>query len=155
MRSSNREIDLIMFEPIQSVGITLQSSRGEDCSISWSADGRFLARTQGNDVLISDSKNEFATIAKVSDIMEMRKTDVIRCVKFCQTRGKQDRLAFVGRDGFLEIVSLRISVGKAHQQLIASTFVGKNLKSLSWSPGAFPLVFSRLYLFVSARSYFL
>ncbi len=135
MRSDDREISLIMFEPIQSLGLTLDSSRGEDCSMSWSVDGRFLARTKGNDVIISDSKNEFATIAKVSDILPARKTDIIRCVRFCHTEGKQDRLACVGRDGFLEIVSLRISVGKVHQQLIASVFLEKNLKSVAWSPG--------------------
>lgn len=148
MRSDDREISLIRFEPIQALGLTLDSSRGEDCSISWSAEGRFLARTQGNDVIISDSKNDFATIAKVSDIMTLRKLDAIRCVRFCHTDGKQDRLAFVGRDGYLEIVSLRISVGKVHQQLIASIFLEKNLKSVAWSPGTVYALFDASFVFV-------
>jgi len=135
MRSDHKEVTLIMFEPISPLGLTLESSRGEDCSISWSADGRFLARTNGYDVIIADSKKDFETIARVSDVSNISGTDVSVCVKFCHAEGKQDRLAVVGRDGFLRIVSLRISVGKIHQQLISSVFVEKNLRSVAWSPG--------------------
>lgn len=135
MRSDDREISLIMFEPIQSLGMTLKSSRGESCSISWSLDGRFLARTLGNDVIISDSRKNFDTIAKVSDVMKFGSTDECRCVRFCHSEGKQDRLALIGRGGNLTVVSLRISLGKIHQQVVASKFIEKNLKSVAWSPG--------------------
>lgn len=137
MRSDDREVSLMMFEPIQPLELTLKSSRGDDCSVTWSADGRFLARTSGNDVIIADSKKDFETIAKVSDVYEIDDSgsNVISCVRFCQARGKQDRLAMVGRNGYVVIVSIRVSVGKIHQELLASTFVEKNLKSVAWSPG--------------------
>ena len=135
MRSDDKQISLIMFEPIQTLGMTLTSSRGEDCSISWSADGRFLAHTQDNDVIICDSKKDFDPIAKVSDVVEIKESDTCRCVRFCHSEGKQDRLAFVGKDGYLTIMSLRISVGKIFQQVVASKFIEKNLKSVAWSPG--------------------
>lgn len=134
MRSDDREVSLILFEPIQPLGMTLDSTRGEDCCISWSADGRFLARTNGNNVIIADSKRDFVTVAKVGDVARASDSDVYSCVKFCHATGKRDRLAIVGRDGFLKIVSLRVSVGKIHQQLIASVYVEKNLKSVAWSP---------------------
>jgi|AntRauTorckE5430_2_1112549.scaffolds.fasta_scaffold03565_2 hypothetical protein len=142
MRSDNREVSLILFEPIQPLGLTMDSTRGEDCCISWSADGRFLARTKGNDVIIADSKREFDTVAKVGDVASAGESDVYSCVKFCHAKGKRDRLAVVGRDGFLKIVSIRVSVGKIHQQFIASVFVEKNLKSVAWSPGK---IFPELY----------
>mmetsp|Transcript_5230 Transcript_5230/g.9965 ORF Transcript_5230/g.9965 Transcript_5230/m.9965 type:complete len:1602 (+) Transcript_5230:107-4912(+) len=140
MRSDEKQISLIMFEPIQPLGLTLDSTRGEDCSISWSADGRFLARTKGNDVIICDSKRDFQTVAKLSDVTTMGDADICRCVKFCHAKGKRDRLAIVGHDGYLKVISLRVSVGKVHQQLIASIFVEKNMKSVAWSPDGSILV---------------
>ena len=135
MRSDDRVVSLVMFEPIQPLGLTLPSSRGEDCSISWSVDGRFLARSYGNNVYISDAKKDFETIAKVSDVTRIEESDTVRCVKFCHAEGKQDRLAIVSRKGFLRIISLRVSVGQIHQQLIASVFVEEHLKCVTWSPG--------------------
>ena len=95
-------------------------------------------------MIITDSKRDFGTVAKVGDVTKSAESDVYSCVKFCHAKGKRDRLAVVGRDGFLKIVSLRVSVGKIHQQLIASIFVEKNLKSVAWSPGKGSLELSAL-----------
>lgn len=146
MRSSNQVISLILFEPIQSLGISLLSSRGEDCSISWSTDGRFLARTLGSDVLIADSRKNFETIAKLSDVAVIGETEIARSVKFCEVEGRQDQLAVVGQSGQLRVVSIRVSVGKIHQELKASIFVEKDLRSVAWSPGNFFIRFSFLHL---------
>ncbi len=135
MRSDDRTVSLVLFAPIQPLGSTLISSIGEDCSVSWSADGRFLARTHGHDVLIADSKKNFETIAKVSDVANIDESDIARCVKFCRAEGKKDLLVTVGSSGYLRVVSLRVSVGKIHQQMKASVFVEKQLRSVAWSPG--------------------
>jgi len=127
MRSDDKTVSLIKFEPIQSLGLILESSRGEECSMSWSYDGRFLARTHKNEVIINDSKKEFEEVSRLGQ------NDSVRDVKFCYAEGKRERLAIVGNDGFVRLFQLRISVGRIHVEPLASIFLEPNLWSVCWS----------------------
>ncbi len=135
IRSGEREVSLVLFEAIQPYDTCLESTRDEHCSMSWSGDGRFLARTKDNDVLVSDSRQKFDTIARLSHVTRSADGDMYTCVKFCHARGKRDRLATITHDGWLRVVSIRVSVGKIHQELIAAVYIEKNLKSVAWTPG--------------------
>lgn len=140
LRSDERVVSLILFEPVQCLEKSLSTSKGENTFISWSSSGRFLARTLHHDVIISDSKKKFEDIAKLSDVARLSENDVVRSIKFCETPGMQDKLAVVSLDGYLRIVSLRVSVGKIHQELIASVFVERNLRTVAWAPDGRSLV---------------
>jgi len=140
LRSDERVVSLILFEPVNGLDKSLSTSKGENTFISWSSFGRFLARTLNHDVIISDSKKNFQDIAKLSDVAKLSENDVVRCIKFCETPGMQDKLAIVSLDGYLRIVSLRVSLGKIHQELIASVFVERNLRTVAWAPDGRSLV---------------
>jgi hypothetical protein len=131
MRSDDRKVSLINLEPIQSLELILESSRGEECCLSWSYDGRFLARTYRNEVIINDSKREFEEVSRLGQ------NEPVRGVEFCYAEGKRERLAIVGKDGFLRIFQLRISVGKIHVEPMASIFLEQNLWAVGWSTGEF------------------
>ena len=129
MRSDDKMVSLMKFEPIQSLDIILESSRGEECCLSWSYDGRFLSRTYGNEVIINDSKKDFEEVCRLGQ------KDAVRGVKFCLADGKRDRLATVGSDGFLRIFQLRISLGNVHVEALAAVYLEPNLWAVSWSSG--------------------
>ncbi len=129
MRGDDKLVSLVKFQPIQSLGLILESSRGEECSLSWSYDGRFLSRTYGNEVIINDSKKEFEEVSRLGQ------TERVRAVKFCQAEGKRERLAIVGNDGFLRVFQLRISVGSVHVEALASIYLEPNLWAVGWSTG--------------------
>ena len=140
LRSDDRIVSLILFEPVHCLNKSLTTSKGENTFISWSSSGRFLARTLNHDVIICDSKKKFQDIAKLSDVARLSENDVVRSIKFCETPGMQDKLAVVSLDGYLRIVSLRVSVDKIHQELIASVFVERNLRTVAWAPDGRSLV---------------
>ena len=129
MRSDDKLVSLIKFEPIQSLEFILESSRGEECCLSWSYDGRFLSRTYGNEVIINDAKREFEEVARLGQ------NEPVRGVEFCYAEGKRERLAIVGNDGFLRLFQLRISVGKVHVEPLASIYLEENLWAVGWSTG--------------------
>ena len=129
LRSDDKAVSLINLEPIQSLGLILESSRGEEIDLSWSYDGRFLARTYGNDVIINDSKREFEEVTRLGQ------NQPVRGVSFCTAEGKRERIAVVGNDGFLRIFQLRISVGKVHVEPLASIYLEQNLWAVGWSTG--------------------
>ena len=134
MRSDDKTVSLIHFEPIQSLGLILESSRGEECCLSWSYDGRFLSRTYKNEVIINDAKREFEEVSRLGQ------NEPVRGVQFCYAEGKRERLGVVGNDGFVRIFELRISVGKVHVEPLASIFLEPNLWSVGWSTGKFETI---------------
>ncbi len=129
MRSDDRLVSLIHLEPIRSLGLILESSRGEECAIAWSYDGRFVARTHGNDVIINDAKKEFEEVCKLGQ------TQPVHSIKFCHAEGKREKIAIVGHDGFLRIFNLRLSVGTVHVEPLASIYLEPNLWAVGWSTG--------------------
>jgi hypothetical protein len=131
LRSDDRQVSLIKFDAIQSLGLILESSRGEESSLSWSYDGRFLGRTNVNEVIINDSKREF------EEVCRLVQNASVRDVQFCYAEGNRDRLAIVGNDGFLRIFQLRISLGKVHVEALASIYLEQNLWAVGWSTGEY------------------
>lgn len=131
IRSDDKLVSLIKFQPIQSLGLILESSKGEESCLSWSYDGRFLSRTHGCEVIINDAKKGFEEVSRLGT------NEAIRGVKFCYAEGKRDRLATVGNDGFLRVFELRVSVGKVHVQALASIYLEKNLWAVGFSTGKF------------------
>lgn len=130
MRGENQVVSLIKLEPIHSLDVNLKSSRGEGSSISWSYDGRFLARSNGTEVLISDAKRSFADVARI------KQTDIVRCVRFCHAEGSHDRLAIIDSSGILRFAKVRISVGNVFLQDQSSVLLPeKNLSAMAWSTG--------------------
>ena len=129
LRSDDRLVSLIKLEPISSLGLIFESSRGEECAISWSYDGRFVARTHGNEVIINDARKEFEEVCRLGQMQP------VHGVKFCNAEGSREKLAIVGYDGFLRIFHLRISLGKVHVEPLASIFLEPNLWAVGWSTG--------------------
>lgn len=131
MRSDDKLVSLIHLEPIKTLGLILESSRGEECSISWSYDGRFVARTYRNEVIINDARKEFEEVCRLGQVQPVHAT------KFCHAEGCREKLAIIGQDGFLRIFQLRISVGNVHVEPLASIFLEPNLWAVGWSTGKF------------------
>lgn len=129
MRCDDKLVSLIHLEPIKSLRLILESSRGEECSISWSYDGRFVARTYCNEVIINDARKEFEEVCRLGQRQPVHE------VKFCYAEGKREKLAIVGYDGFLRIFQFRISVGNVHVEPLASIFLEPNLWAVGWSTG--------------------
>ena len=131
MRSDKRLVSLVNLEPIRSLGLILESSRGEECSIAWSYDGRFVARSSHNEVIINDAKKEF------EEVCRLVQKEPAQCIKFCYAEGKRERFAIVGNAGFLGIFNLRLSVGNVHVEPLKSVFLEPNLWAVGWSTGKF------------------
>jgi len=130
MRSGEKTVSLIKLEAIQKIELSLISSRGEECCISWSYSGRFMARTHGNDLVIIDAKKQFA------EVVRLAQSDTVRGVSFCMVNGYRDRFAMVGYDGYLSIFIMRISSDSVRLEQDISIFLEKNLCSVAWSPDA-------------------
>ena len=108
----------------------MKTSRGPGSSLSWSYDGRFIARANGNEITVADASNEFM------DIATDKRNGLVRCVSFCKVEGKRDLLAVVGLDGHLTIYRLtHIIRGTYRLKTVHSSFVEKYLWVVAWSIG--------------------
>ena len=127
MRSDEKIVSLIKLQATKSIGYTLESTRGEGSCLSWTRCGRFLARTHGNDFIVVDSSNSFEEIQRYTH------SHPVHNLKFCQAQHRRDYLAVVCHDGFLNVYSLRKSMGTVHIEEVASIFLEENICAVSWS----------------------
>jgi WD40 repeat protein len=127
MRSDYNQVSLIKLQATKSIGYSLESTRGEGSCLSWTRCGRFLARTHGNDFIIVDASKDFEEVQKYTH------SHPVHNLKFCQSQNKRDYLAVVCHDGFLNVYSLRKSVGNVHIEEVASIHLELNICAVSWS----------------------
>jgi len=121
-------ISIFDLTPIQWLNVKLSSQRDNNTSVSWSADGRFLARTKGSRVVISDSVNHF------TDVASLELKEKIKNVAFCPSREKGDFLACVGLDGNVVLMQLISQGNTISLVMVKSTFLEENLWVLAWMP---------------------
>ena len=126
IRSELTCISILDLTPIHKVNVTLSAHRDNIASLSWSVDGRFLARIHGSHVLISHSVNDFQDVAT----LELQGT--VRDVAFCTACDKTDLIACVGLDGHINLIRLICQGDNFQLVLVKSSFLEENLWVLAW-----------------------
>uniref|UniRef100_A0A7S4HP16 Ion transport domain-containing protein n=2 Tax=Odontella aurita TaxID=265563 RepID=A0A7S4HP16_9STRA len=127
IRCGSKMINLVDLRPIHILPARMKTARTDGSSLSWSFDGQFLARASGNEVIIADATSSFDDVARVE------RSDVVRCVRFCQSLGKRDLLAAVGLDGLITIYRVRNDSGHLVLEVVLSSFIEKYLWQVGWS----------------------
>ena len=56
MQSGENNVNLNIYEAIPKNELSLISSRGKECFISWSYSGRFMVQAYGSNLMIIDAK---------------------------------------------------------------------------------------------------
>lgn len=102
-------------------------------SLSWSRDGRFLARINGSRVILTDSHAGF------EDVSYFKLHGTLRCVAFCPALERQDLLAVVGLNGYLSLLRYEVDEESNQVQLeiMQSMFVEDDLWVVAWIHGEF------------------
>jgi hypothetical protein len=100
-------------------------------SLSWSRNGRFLARINGSRVILTDS------LAGFEDVSYFLLPGTLRCVAFCPAPERQDLLAVVGLNGYLSLLRYEIDEESSRTQLelMQSMFVEDDLWAVAWVHG--------------------
>lgn len=127
VRCGSKIISLLDLRPIHMLPVQMITARTEGSSLSWSYDGRFLARANGKEVVIADATSSFC------DVAWARRSDVVRCVRFCHSVGRRDLIATVGLDGFLTVYRLQHDLGSLILEETCNAFIEKYLWQISWS----------------------
>jgi len=130
VRSEETCISILDLTPIHKVNVKLTSERDNNASLSWSIDGRFLARIKGKTILIADSRNEF------NDVASLELSGVLKSVAFCPAKDRGNSLACVSLDGQLALLQLICKGSRFYLEIIKSVFLEENLCVLAWIPDA-------------------
>lgn len=126
IRSEQSCISILQLESIKLTNYKLYHDDNDDddaSSLSWSFDGRYLARICGSKILVSNALNDFHDI--VLDLKEP-----LRCIAYCHAEGKRDLLAAAGVDGLVYVISHR----KQRLECVQTTNVDDTLSAIAWSP---------------------
>lgn len=127
IRSEHSCVSILDLSAICKTRHALSAADNTSSSLSWSHDGRYLARTSGTKLLISDSMREF------TDTYEIDFKGHLKCVSFCATAGMQTHLAVVGLHGYLHVLRLNLEHSRLTVTAVVSTFVEDNLWVVAWS----------------------
>jgi WD40 repeat protein len=127
IRSERSCISILDLSPIHMTHHKLSAEESTLSSLSWSHDGRFLARTSGTRLIISDSFQDF------SDQYETNLKGHLKCVSFCTAEGMRDHLAVVGLHGHLHILRLHCEHSRILLEPVETKFIEDNLWVVAWS----------------------
>lgn len=109
VRGEHNAVSIIELDHVRKAKIDFEIKReGTNSSLSWTYDGRFIAKVNGNKVIISDSSKGFCMVGII------KQKEAIKCTRFCHAEGKRDMIATVGVSGFVSICRIRYSVGNVH-----------------------------------------
>lgn len=107
--------------------VRLSSRHGDMSSVSWSRQGRFLARARGPLVIVADSYDGFRDVG----MLEFR-GGVIE-VAFCPAPAKDDLLVVMDTVGHVTLVQLQMRGARPYLERLDSVMVEANMKALAWS----------------------
>lgn len=133
IRVDQQCVSVLDIAPIEKIGRQLfpPHSGAQVYALSWSYDGRFLARVKGRCIHFADAHDQFADVATV--LLD----EPLKSVAFCHAEGKRDLLAAVGLDGMLTVIQFHVEEYRFLPEVIASKFVEDGLWTVAWSGGEF------------------
>ncbi|KAI2510727.1 hypothetical protein MHU86_3675 [Fragilaria crotonensis] len=127
IRSEKVCVSILDLSPIRMTECKLAAADTTFTSLSFSNDGRFLARTSGTKVVVSDSFTGFSGECEID-----LKGD-LKCVSFCSADGRRDHLAAVGLNGYLHVLRLRVQHSKFDIEHVETKFIEDSLWVVAWS----------------------
>jgi WD40 repeat protein len=127
IRSEKVCVSILDLSPIRKTQCKLAAADTTFTSLSFSYDGRFLARTSGTKVIVSDSFREF------SYECEIDLKGHLKCVSFCCADGRRDHLAAVGLHGYVHLLRLREQHSKVAIESVETKFIEDSLWVVAWS----------------------
>jgi len=132
IRTESTCISILNLAPTCVTGTRMTSRHGSYSSISWSRDGRFVARAWGSSIIIADSLDDFRDVVK----HDLR--GVVTGIACCCAPQSDDLVAVIDSTGFLSILRMNTRASKLELETIQSTMVEPQLKTVSWaSDGSF------------------
>ena len=109
VRGEHNAVSIIEMDHVRKAQINFEIKReGIHSSLSWSHDGRFIAKVNENKVIVSDSSKGFCCVGII------KQKEAIKCTRFCHAEGRRDMIVTVGDSGFVSICRIRYSVGHVH-----------------------------------------
>jgi WD40 repeat protein len=130
IRSELSCISILDLSPIGKKCYCLSAAEINSTSVSFSFDGRFLARSSGNKLIISDSFIDF------SDICESCLEQQLKAVSFCHEKGMHDHLAVItsgGTSSIVYILKLSQVDSKVNLYTIQKAVIEDDLWTIAWS----------------------
>ncbi len=124
-KSGNHQVSVFNIQNTQIIKSGLPSL-GKGSCVSFSPDGKFVARVSDKSIIVSSELHNFEDVAKVD------RRDTAYSVKWCMQQEKY-MVAAVGDDGYLAIYVLCSSAGFFYLELSTEIFLGMYLRDLSWS----------------------
>ena len=128
LRSDDDCVSVLDLSPIRRTSVHLPAFGTQVYGLSWSYDGRFLARIKGKCVHICDAHSGFEDVATV--LLD----DTLKAVAYCHAEGHRNLLATVGVDGEVTVIVCHVEGKRCLAEVVDSKSLDdESLMTVAWS----------------------